>query len=284
MNMMMRRLLLALALGATGAQAQIPKLWSDTITPFPVIGNIHYVGSAGLSAWLITTPAGHILLDVGLPQNAAAVERSITQLGFRPSDVRIILNTHAHYDHSGGIAQLKRRTGARLFAMAGDRVALEQGVYVGSESDTTMRFPPVRVDSVLADGATVTIGGTTLTAHLTAGHSAGCTTWTMPLVVAGQRHTAVFYCSGSVAANRLAPVPQYPGIVEDYQRTFVRLREIDGDVFLAPHAEFFDLQGKRARRAPSAPNPFIDPGAFQRLVAEQSAAFSAALARQREAR
>ena len=282
-----RRLCLALVAlvgTATGARAQHPPAWTDTIAPFRAIANVHYVGSAGLSAWLITTPAGHILLDVGLPANAPMVARSITRLGFRLRDVKIILNSHAHFDHSGGIAQLKRRTGARLFAMAGDRVALEQGVYAGSESNLGWRAPPVRVDSVIADRGTVTLGGTILTANLTAGHSAGCTTWTMPLEADGARHTAVFYCSASVAANRLAPVPQYPGIVEDYQRTFVRLAEIDSDVFLAPHAEFFDLRGKRARLVAGASNPFIDPGALQRLVREQASTFVAELARQRAPR
>ena len=115
--------------GALACRAQSPAAWTDTIAPFRVIDNVYYVGSAGLTAWLITTPKGHILLDVGLPQNAAMVERNIRRLGFRLRDVKIILNSHAHFDHSGGIAALKRATGARLFASAGDREALERGVY-----------------------------------------------------------------------------------------------------------------------------------------------------------
>ncbi|MDZ7630365.1 MAG: subclass B3 metallo-beta-lactamase [Gemmatimonadaceae bacterium] len=266
------------------AQVNRPGPWTDTIAPFRVIGNIHYVGSAGLSAWLITSPEGHILIDVGLPENAAMVERNITALGFRLADVKYLLNTHAHLDHSGGMAQLKRSTGARVMAMAGDRAALERGVYIGSEQLKAFHFPPVRVDRVLRDRETVTLGGTTLTANLTPGHSAGCTSWTMPLEVDGGRHSVIFFCSASVAGNRLAPRPQYPGIVADYRQTFRRLRTMDGDILLAPHAEMFDLRAKRAAleaQTPGQLNPFIVPGEFRSLAAELEAGFATELARQR---
>ena len=262
------------------AAAQSPANWTDTIAPFRVIDNVYYVGSAGLTAWLITTPQGHILLDVGLPQNARLVERNIRRLGFHLRDVRILLNTHAHFDHAGGLATLKRRTHARLFAAAGDRDALEKGVYAGSEENVAWRFPAVSVDSVIADRGTVTLGGVTLTANVTAGHTAGCTSWTLPVMADGARHTAIFFCSASVAANRLAPHPQYAGIVDDYRRTFTRLRTIDADVFFAAHTELFDLKGKRARMAADKANPFVDPGALTRVTAEYEAAFSKELARQ----
>ncbi len=271
------------AAAASPLTAQSPANWTDTIAPFRVIDNVYYVGSAGLTAWLITTPKGHILLDVGLPQNAAMVERNIRRLGFRLGDVKILLNTHAHFDHAGGLAALKRRTHARLFAAAGDRDALEKGVYAGSEENVAWRFPAVAVDSVIADRGTVTLGGVTLTANITAGHTAGCTSWTLPVLADGARHTAIFFCSASVAANRLAPRPQYPEIVDDYRRTFARLRTIDADVFFAAHTELFDLQGKRARMAPDQPNPFVDPGALSRVTAEYEAAFAKELARQQGA-
>ncbi len=277
---MVRRAVLGLLVFAGPVAAQTPANWTDTIAPFHVIDNVHYVGSAGLSAWLITTPKGHILLDVGMPEFATTVERNIERLGFSLRDVKIILNTHAHIDHSGGIAQLKRRTGATLFAMAGDREALERGVYVGSEDNVSLNFPSVRVDSVLGDRSLVTLGGVTLTANLTAGHSAGCTTWTMPVRADGGQHTIAFFCSASVAANRLAPRPQYPGIVADYRRTFPRLKAIEADVLLAPHAELFDLLGKRARLKPGQPNPFIVPGELRRLAERVELAFEAELAKQ----
>ena len=269
--------------GALACRAQSPAAWTDTITPFRVIDNVYYVGSAGLTAWLITTPKGHILLDVGLPQNAAMVERNIRRLGFRLRDVKIILNSHAHFDHSGGIAALKRATGARLFASAGDREALERGVYIGSEDHTEFNFPPVHVDSLIPDLGSVTLGGVTLTANITPGHTAGCTSWTLPVMSDGARHIAVFFCSTSVAFNRLAPKPQYSGIVDDYRRSFARFKTIDADVFFAAHSELFDLQGKRARIALGQANPFIDAGALQRTVAEFEADFDKELARQRAA-
>ena len=269
--------------GALACRAQSPAAWTDTIAPFRVIDNVYYVGSAGLTAWLITTPKGHILLDVGLPQNAAMVERNIRRLGFRLRDVKIILNSHAHFDHSGGIAALKRSTGARLFASAGDREALERGVYIGSEDHTEFNFPPVHVDSLIPDLGSVTLGGVTLTANITPGHTAGCTSWTLPVMSDGARHTAVFFCSASVAFNRLAPKPQYSGIVDDYRRSFARFKTIDADVFFAAHSELFDLQGKRARIAAGGENPFIDAGALQRTVAKYEADFDKELARQRAA-
>lgn len=262
------------------AGAQQPAAWTDTIAPFRIIDNIHYVGSAGLSAFLVTTPKGHILLDAGLPANADMVARNIERLGFALRDVRILLNSHAHFDHAGGLAELRRRTGARLFAMAGDTAALERGVYVGSESDASMRFPPVAVDSVLVDGSTVTLGGVTLTANLTPGHTSGCTSWTLPIRADGGTHTAIVFCSTSVATNRLAPRPQYPGIVADYRRAFARLESMQADVFLAGHAELFDLRIKRDRNGAGRPNAFIDASLLQRTIRASRAAFEQELARQ----
>ena len=269
---------------ALPAMAQNPKNWTDTIAPFRVIDNVWYVGSAGLTAWLITTPQGHILLDVGLPQNAELVEKNIRRLGFRLRDVKIILNTHAHFDHSGGIAAVKGATGARLFATAGDREALERGVYIGSEDHTEFNFPPVHVDSLIPDGGQITLGGVTLTANITPGHTAGCTSWTLPVLADGVRHTAIFFCSAAVAFNRLAPMPQYPGIVDDYRRSFARFKTLDADVFFAAHAELFDLQAKRARMSAGAANPFVEPGALQRTAARLEVDFENELARQQAAK
>jgi metallo-beta-lactamase class B len=267
---------------ARNAHAQQPANWTDTISPFRLIDNVHYVGSAGLSAWLITTPAGHILLDVGMPSNAAMVQRNIEHLGFKLRDVKILLNSHAHFDHAGGLAELKRVTGAKLIVHRGDRVALERGVYVGSEDVVAYRFPAVAVDSVIRDGATVTLGGVTMTANLTPGHTAGCTSWTMPVMDDGVRRTAIFFCSASVAANRLAPRPQYSRIVADYRAAFRKLKSLNADVFLAGHAELFSLIERRARLGVAGQgNPFVDSSALQRLTSEFEASFEKELARQR---
>jgi metallo-beta-lactamase class B len=270
----------AVSLPSSAAHAQTPANWTEPYPPFHVIGNVYYVGSAGLSAWLIRTHEGLILLDVGVPANAEMVETNIKALGFRVKDVKILLNSHAHFDHSGGLAKLKADSGAKLYASAGDRYALEKGVYPGWENRATLNFPPVAVDRVLKDGDTVRLGGVSLTAVLTPGHSAGCTSYLMKLRDRGKPHTAFFFCSASVAANRLAPDPQYPGIIDDYRKTFARLKTIHADVYLAPHAEFFDLVGKRAAMTPGKPNPFVKPGELESAVAKFDSDFEAALAKQ----
>jgi metallo-beta-lactamase class B len=281
----MRRLVLSALLAASTLAAppvqadSFPANWKQPAAPFHVIDTVYYVGTEGISAWIIRTPAGLILLDGGVPEAAPLVEANIKALDFVLSDVKILLNSHAHFDHSGALAKLKSDTGARLAASQGDRFALEHGVYPGSESIHAFDFPPVKVDRVLADGDRVELGGVTLTVVLTPGHSAGCTGFTLPVADKGVTHTAFFFCSASVAANRLAPKPQYPGIVDDYRRTFVRLKTIHADVLLAPHAEFFDLKGKRARLNDPV-NPFIVPGELDRLTATMETEFARQLALQ----
>lgn len=271
---------------APAAMAQAPANWTAPTEPFQIADNLYYVGTAGLSSFLLTTPQGHILIDGAMPTSAKPIEASIAKLGFKVSDVKILLNTHAHLDHSGGLAELKRDTGAPLAAAAGDRQALETGTYVGSEDVNTLNFPPVKVDRVLKDNDKVTLGGVTLTAHVTPGHSAGCTTWTFPLKVDGATRQVLLYCSTSVAANRLASKtkgPQYPGIVADYEASFAKLKTLKADIFLAPHAEQFGLDAKRAKLAAGGPNPFIDPEELQRTVAASEKAFRADLAKQQDA-
>lgn len=267
----------------TPAIASAQANWTLPYPPFRVIGNVYYVGSAGLSSWLIRTPKGLILLDVGVPANAGLVEKNIQTLGFRVKDVKILLNSHAHYDHSGGLARLKADSGAQLYASAGDRPALEKGVYPGWETRVELNFPPVKVDRVLADGDKVRLGGVSLTAVLTPGHSAGCTSYLMHVTERGRGHTVFFLCSASVAANRLVPDPQYPGIIVDYHKTFARLKTLHADVYLAPHAEFYDLFGKRAAMGTSKENPFVKPGELEAATNDFETAFEQELARQQAA-
>jgi metallo-beta-lactamase class B len=257
--------------------------WNRPAEPFRVIGNVYYVGTDELAAWLMRTDAGLILLDGALEESAPLIEDSIRRLGFSVKEVRILLNSHAHFDHAGGLAKLKADSGARVVASRGERPSLESGKYIGSESVTALDSPPVRVDEVLDDGGTVTLGGITLTAHVTPGHTRGCTTWTMPVVEGGIRYTAIFYCSTSVAINRLWPNAQYPGIVEDYWRSFDRLEAMRADVFLANHKDFFGLWEKRAAMHDGAPNPFIDPAELHRFVRGSRAEFERDLASQRRA-
>ena len=256
------------------------EIWNRPAEPFHVIGNVYYVGTKGLSSWLIDTSKGLILIDGALPESAPQIEQHIVALGFKLKDVKILLNSHAHFDHSGGLAQLKRDTGAILIASAGDKVSLETGTYLGSEDVHAFDAPPVKVDRVVADGGTVTLGTTVLTAHLTPGHTRGCTTYTLSVIEYAVGHGVIFFCSASVAANRLAPKEQYPGIVADYRSTFYTAENMGADVFLAPHQEFFHLWEKRARMAAGAPNPFVDPNELQTFIAAAKAAFEKELARQ----
>jgi metallo-beta-lactamase class B len=267
-----------LSLAPVAASAQNAN-WSQPTKPFRIIGDTYYVGSTGLTALLITTPKGHILLDVGLPGNAAMVEKNITALGFKLSDVKILLTSHGHYDHAGGLAKLKADTGAEVIATEGERYALEKGVYPGSEKRTEFDFPPVKLDRTVKDGESIELGGLKLTAHLTPGHTHGCTSWSWPVRDRdGSAHTALYFCSASVAANSLKP-EQYPGIVADYRHTFAIAKSLPGDVFLAPHTEFFDAAAKRAKLGKPGPNPFIDRAAYERMIDDQRAGFEKSLAK-----
>jgi metallo-beta-lactamase class B len=272
----------AVSVHAVTAQAQFrqPESWTQPVEPFTVIGNIHYVGTAGLASFLITTDEGHVLLDGALPESAAQIEANIKTLGFKLTDIKYLLNSHAHFDHSGGLAQLKQDTGALLIASQGDRSALEGGFYLGSEDVAALKAPPVKVDRVMADGETLKLGTTVLTANLTPGHTRGCTSWSMPVLAQGEKQQVLFFCSSTVAFNRLVDPPQYPGIVEDYEKTFLRAKTLKVDVFLGAHPEFFGMAAKRARLAAGAPNPFIDPRQFSAYMVKSEADFRRLLAEQ----
>lgn len=275
--------LAAAALAGVAVAQTMPPEWIRPAKPLKVGDNLYYVGSEGLSAWLISTPKGLILIDGPMAQNVAGIEANIKALGFKLSDVKILLNTHAHFDHAAGFAQLKADTGAALLASAGDRPLLEKGVYPGAEDVAWLRFKPVKVDAVIKDRDTVTLGGVTLTANITPGHTPGCTTWTFPVKIDGVVRKALLWCSTTVAANRLAPNPQYPTIVADYRASFVRLAAMKADVFLAPHPEQFGFAEKRAALAPGKPSPFVDPTELGRRIADSRAAFETELARQQGA-
>ena len=269
--------------------AQTRMDWNRPHQPFRVIGNVYYVGAAGVSAFLIRTPAGDILTDGGLPESAPLIEKNIRALGVKLSDVKILLNSHAHFDHAGGLAKLKRDIGARLIASAADKPILEKG-RIGFGPSATDPFPPVKVDRAVKDGDTVDLGGVTLTAHVTPGHTPGCTDWTMPIVAGGQNHTVIFFCSLTVAGNPLVNNKAYPGIAADYKASFAKLKKIDADIFLAPHAEQFGLAKKVAtlqadekNKVMNAPNPFIDKGEFHRVVGAMEKDFDAELAKQQAA-
>lgn len=276
--------LTALAI-AGPATSQSRESWVKPAAPFHIIGPIYSVGTDNLAIFLIHTRDGDILLDGGVPEVADQVEKNLKTLGFDIRNVKVLLNSHAHLDHSGGLAQLKRDSGAKLTASALDQESLENGHYLGSETVKALDTVPVKVDRPVKDGDKVSLGGVTLTANITAGHTRGCTSWTMPVVEAGKTHQAIFFCSASVAANRLAPSPQYPGIVEDYRKTFARAKTMHPDIYLAAHTNFFDLHGKHARQMadPKGPSPYIVPGEFNRALEKFEADFDVELAKQEAA-
>ena len=218
----------------------------DQRTAFPahkVIGNVYYVGTRTLSSYLITTPEGHILLNSTYERNVRTIEKSVTQLGFRFADVRIVLGTHAHGDHQEGDALVKELTGAQVMVMREDVPALET-IRPGGKAHP--------IDRTLRDGEVVTIGGTSLSAHLTAGHTRGCTTWTMRAQEGGRSFNVVFACSYRAPANVT------PAIEAEFRRTFKVLRSLPCDVPLGDHPAQYNMTAKHSRLKAGAPNPFID--------------------------
>jgi metallo-beta-lactamase class B len=245
--------------------------WNQPVKPFRVIGDIYYVGAANVSSFFIKTPQGAILLDGGLPETAPLIEKNVSDLGFSVKDVKFLLNSHAHYDHCGGLAELKKKSGASLIASQPDKPVLVSG------KDEFGVFPALQVDRIIADHQTVQLGGVTLTAHITPGHTKGCTTWTMPVSDGGKTYQVVFYCSTSVV-NKLVNNTAYPNIVADYERSFAELRKIPCDVFLAPHAGFFRLEEKRKQLEAGNRDAFVDPGEMRKFVDDSEQAFREQLA------
>lgn len=227
--------------------------------PFHIIGPIYYVGTADLSVHLIATRAGLILIDEGMPESVPQIEANIEKLGFRLKDVKLLLAGHAHYDHVGGLAALKKATGAQVVVSAGDEPFLEIG-HITFGPSKLVKFTPVQADRIVHDGETVSLGGFTLTAHLTPGHTQGDTSWTMPFTEGGIAHTVLFVGSTAVAGNPLVGNKEYPNIVADYRSAFANLKTIKADVLLTEHQDVAGEIAKAARSKPGTPNPFVDAG------------------------
>lgn len=271
------------------AQAQSgapqPPEWTKPLKPFRVIGNIYWVGSADLGSILITTPEGHILLDVGLQENVPLVKESIQKLGFKLEDVKIILNTQAHYDHAAGFAEMKKATGAKLAVMDGDAQLVARGGKGDFAWGDQYAYPTVNVDRVLHDKDTVKLGGVTMTARLTPGHTRGCTTWLVKVNEGGKTYNVVIIGSASVPGYTLVDNKNYPEIISDYEKTFRLLKTLPSDVFLGPHGSFFGLSDKLEKLEQGAKeNPFIDPQGLQEYVKRAEGAFRAQVEREKAAK
>jgi metallo-beta-lactamase class B len=251
--------------------------WKAPVPPRTLVGNIHYVGAAGVSSFLVTTPAGHILLDTGFEDTVPLIQRGVEQLGFRLADIKLILGSHAHVDHTGGHALMKKLTGAAIVSSAADARLLATG---GADDyspypQVLMRYTPVAADRIVRDGETVTLGGVTLTAHLTPGHTRGATTWTMDVDDAGTTRHVVFFSSLSIVnGTSLVRQPPYPAIADDFRASLAKLKSLPCEIWFSPHGGQFAMAAKLQRLERQArPNPFIDPQGWKQLLATLEASF-----------
>lgn len=245
---------------------------TDPFTAFPphrIVGNVYYVGTNTLSSFLIATPEGHILIESTYERNVPTIENSVAQLGFKFSDVKILLGTHAHGDHQEGDALVKEMTGAQVMAMAED-VPLLRAMTPGGK--------PHPIDRVLHDGDQVALGGTTLTAHLTAGHTPGCTTWTMTAKEGDKTYNVMIGCS------LRPPMVPTPAVVEVFRRTFKTVRGLPCDVQLGDHGAQYGMQEKYAKMKEGSPNPFVDPATCMQEADVEEAMLDALVAEQQQVR
>jgi metallo-beta-lactamase class B len=277
------------AWAARAAHAQSTPAWramNQPAEPYRIMGNLYSVGASDIAVFLFATPEGHIVVNSGFPETVPLVEAAVRKLGFRFEDVKVLLTSHVHIDHAGGHAAFKERTGARVMVAESDVPLLEGGGKGDFRFDGEISFPACRVDRALKDGDTVSLGGTTLTARLTPGHTPGCTTWTAEVVDGGKPHRVVIV--GSVSINpgvRLLDTPKYPEIADRYADAFRTLESLPVDVFLAAHVSFYNGTEKARRLAAGAqPNPFIDPAGYKAAVAEAKGRYLAQLEEERKAK
>ena len=271
------------SLAAAPARAQNTAGWTDPFPPFRIAGNLYYVGSKALASYLVTTPKGLILINSDLEANVPLLQDSIAKLGFKITDVKVLLISHAHWDHDAGSAAIKKLSGASYMVMEPDVPVVESGGKADFQynSKPEWLYPPTKVDRVLHDGDKVELGGTTLVAHLTPGHTKGCTTWTMKVSDGGKAYDAVIIGSPNVNPGyKLVGNQLYPRIAEDYQRMFRVLKSLPCDLFLGAHGAYFGMEDKVARVKPGAPNPFIDPEGYKKFVADKEAEFRTELDKQ----
>jgi len=257
--------------------------WTEPFPPFHIAGNLYYVGSRGLANYLITTPQGNVLINSDLEANVPLIEASIEKLGFKFKDTKILLISHAHWDHDAGSAKIKQLTGASYMVMEGDVSVVESGGKTDFQygNQPNLLYPPAKVDRVLHDGDEVRLGGTVLVAHLTPGHTKGCTTWTMKVTDAGKTHNVVIVGSPNVNPGyKLAHNQNYPQIAEDYERMWRVLKSLPCDIFLGAHGGYFGMEEKYARLKDGAGNPFVDPDGYKKFVAQKEQEFRAELAKQ----
>jgi metallo-beta-lactamase class B len=285
LNVLVRFTLLALPL-TVSCEAQIAPDWTEPFPPHHIVGNVYYVGSRGLASYLITTSEGNILINSSLESSVPLIRDSVEKLGFRFSDTRILLISHAHWDHSAGSAGVKKLTGTKYMVMDGDVDVVESGGKTDFQYGDTpgSLFPPTKVDRVLHDGDVVKLGDTVVTAHLTPGHTKGCTTWTLKANGNGKTYDVVIVGSPNVNPGyKLVDNLKYPQIATDYERTFRVLRSLPCDIFLGAHGDYYGMPGKFAKMKAGNRNAFVDPDGYKNYVSDREQAFRAELRKQLQA-
>jgi metallo-beta-lactamase class B len=256
--------------------------WDQPFPPHRIADNLYYVGSAGLSTYLVTTPQGHIVINASFERTVPIIRANVEKLGFKMRDVKILLSSHAHNDHVGGLKALRDATGGKVFVMAGDDSVVSSGGKGQYLYDET--WNPCPVDRVLKNGDVVRLGDAELRAHLTPGHTRGNTTWTLPVTDRGRKLQAVII--GSPNVNRgfqLVNNKDYPEIAADFARTFRVLKSLSCDIFLGAHGMYYDMEAKVKRLANGGENPFVDPKGYREYVAEREEFYLYTLENQQKA-
>jgi metallo-beta-lactamase class B len=269
------------AAGSAPGQASPPD-WTEPFPPFHIAGNLYYVGSKGLANYLITTPQGNILINSDLEANVPMIRASIEKLGFKFEDTKILLISHAHWDHVAGSTMIKEMTGAKYMVMDADAPVVESGGKTDFQygNDPAFLYRPTTVDRVLHDGDEVRLGSTVLVAHLTPGHTKGCTTWTMKVNERGKTYNVVIVGSPNVNPGyKLVDNTAYPQIAEDYERMWRVLKSLPCDIFLGAHGSYFGLEEKYPLMKEGAANPFVDPKGYKNFIAQKEQDFRAELAK-----
>jgi metallo-beta-lactamase class B len=273
---------LLVALESLNGQADaISREWNKPVSPFRIAGNLYYVGAIEITSYLIATPQGHFLLDGGFVETAPQIERNIVQLGFKLSDVKYLLNSHAHYDHAGGLAELKKLTGAKFVASEGDAALLRKGGHGDFRFGDTLPFPPIEPDKIILDGESLQLGDQVMTAHLTQGHTRGTTTWTTKIRDGARTFDVVFVGSQSSLDYKFVGPESYPGIAADFVKSFTILKNLPCDIFLASHGSFFHFADKHERFISGDTNAFVDPDGYNRYLSESEMDFRQKLDQQR---
>jgi metallo-beta-lactamase class B len=273
-----------LATNGLFAQAdETSRSWNKPVAPFRIAGNLYYVGAIEITSYLITTPEGHLLLDGGFVETAPQIEHNIAELGFKLTDVKFLLNSHAHYDHAGGLAELKKVTGAKFVASERDAPLLRSGGHGDFRFNDILSFPPIELDRIVRDGEALRLGNQIMTVHLTPGHTKGCTTWTTKIQDGKKLYDVVFLGSQSALDYKFVGQESYPGITSDFERSFALLNHLPCDIFLASHGSFFHFLEKHDNLLRGDANAFINPDGYKTYLRESEQEFRNKVAQQKAA-